>query len=49
MFCVSHLQKSPNIKKIIETLGANDVDVKSLEPIAFKVISWGPTVEEVYN
>ncbi|XP_065369135.1 uncharacterized protein LOC135961557 [Calliphora vicina] len=35
---------SANIKKIIQILSSHDVDVKSLEPIALKVISWGPNL-----
>ncbi|KAM7342761.1 uncharacterized protein ACRADG_010046 [Cochliomyia hominivorax] len=33
---------SANIIKVVQTLNSHNVDVKSLEPIAFQVISWGP-------
>uniref|UniRef100_A0A1I8PHI7 DUF4476 domain-containing protein n=1 Tax=Stomoxys calcitrans TaxID=35570 RepID=A0A1I8PHI7_STOCA len=41
---VDEAMKTPNIQKIIKTLSSHKIDVKSLEPIAFKVISWGPNV-----
>ncbi|XP_067633975.1 uncharacterized protein jtb [Eurosta solidaginis] len=36
--------KSSNLSSIIKMLRSNGVDVKSLETIAFKVISWGPAL-----
>ncbi|XP_037956758.1 uncharacterized protein LOC119686281 [Teleopsis dalmanni] len=36
--------KSANLATIIKTLNSHDVDVKTLEPIGFTVLSWGPSV-----
>ncbi|XP_023302205.2 uncharacterized protein LOC111684297 [Lucilia cuprina] len=41
---IDQSMSTENIKKIIQTLDTHKIDVKALEPIAFKVISWGPNV-----
>ncbi|XP_037819652.1 uncharacterized protein LOC119609048 [Lucilia sericata] len=41
---IDQAMTSENIKKIIQTLDSHKIDVKALEPIAFKVISWGPNI-----
>ncbi|XP_073813902.1 uncharacterized protein [Musca autumnalis] len=41
---VEETLKSANIQKIVKLLSSHSIDVQALKPIAFEVISWGPSV-----